>query len=60
MCNLSALKSQYLFKDFPWDDLIDFKVKAPYIPSNIREWSNNLRNLSNPFEAFVSVSNNYF
>jgi hypothetical protein len=54
-CQLNTLKVQPLFNDFDWEGLIDFKIKAPFIPKDLREWSNNLKNLSNPFEIMITV-----
>ena len=55
ICSVPLLKLSPLYKDFPWDDLIDFKVHAPFIPRDLREWSNNLYNFSNQFEDMLMV-----
>jgi hypothetical protein len=50
-----VLKTTPFYKEFNWDDLIDFRLKPPYIPKELREWSNNLANLNNPFEEIIHV-----
>lgn len=40
--------------DFNWDDLIDFKIKPPFIP----EWNEidkQIEKFSNTFEIFINV-----
>jgi hypothetical protein len=55
VCNANVLKTTPFYKEFNWDDLIDFRLKPPYIPKELREWSNNLANLNNPFEEIIHV-----
>ena len=43
-----------MFNDMNWDDLIDFKMKAPYIPES-SDLSNHLKNIMNPYEAVIEV-----
>ena len=57
ICKLHSLKNQSLFKDFEWEGLLDFKVKPPFIPKDLREWKSNLKNKSSPLEAVLSVKN---
>jgi cGMP-dependent protein kinase len=34
ICSFEKIKKQEFYKDFNWDDLMEFKLKAPYIPNN--------------------------
>jgi hypothetical protein len=43
-----------IFSDFNWDDLIDFKMKAPYIP-DAWDITNHLKNIMNLYEAVIEV-----
>jgi hypothetical protein len=49
------MKSAEIFNDFNWNDLVDFKMKAPYIPE---AWDsgNHLKNVNNPYEAVIEVN----
>ena len=53
-CNLSKLKQYNFFKKLNWDDLLDFKIKSPYIPESW-DWLKNKANTSEPFEFFLKV-----
>jgi cGMP-dependent protein kinase len=35
LSSLEAAKKHALFKDFNWNDLIDFTLKAPYVPESL-------------------------
>jgi hypothetical protein len=39
-CSLDLIKQDPFFHNFPWNELIDFKMKAPYVPE-----SQNVQNL---------------
>ena len=54
--SLTAIKSMLIYKDFKWEDLTEFKMKPPYIPKGLREWNNNLQNLSSSRQAAGSIS----
>lgn len=48
------VQTQYLYKDFHWDDLIKFKIKPYYLPpKDNRDDPNNLKSTSTPFETFM-------
>ena len=52
--SLDKAQSQNIFKDFPWDDLIKFKVKPFYIPNkDIRDNPQNLNIVNSPFNLFM-------
>ena len=34
ICSFDKVKKQEFYKDFKWDDLMEFKLNAPYIPNN--------------------------
>ena len=52
--SLDKAQSQNIFKDFPWDDLIKFKVKPFYIPNkDIRDNPQNLNVVNSPFNLFM-------
>ena len=34
ICSFEKVKKQEFYKDFKWDDLMEFKLNAPYIPNN--------------------------
>ena len=53
-CNFQKLKTANFFIDFNWDDLLDFKIKPPYIPETW-DWSKNLGNILTPFESAIQV-----
>ncbi len=48
------MRGAELFGDFVWDDLIDLKIKSPYIPE-AWDLNNNLKNVMNPYEAVIEV-----
>lgn len=43
ICNFNKLKQNELFENFDWDDLINFRTKAPYIPKST-DYSEDLKN----------------
>ena len=53
-CNVFKLRTHNFFKKFNWDDLLDFMVKAPYVPESW-DWSKNKANVSEPFEMYLNV-----
>ena len=43
-----------MFSDFNWDELIQYKVKPPYIPGkDSRHNEENLQNTNIPFVSFI-------
>ena len=54
-CNVINLKEKPFFKDFDFDQLIDFKLTPPYIPltSDMTQYLSE----ENPYEAIVSHDN---
>jgi hypothetical protein len=55
--SIAQIKNHALFQNYNWDDLVDYKVKAPFIPKKLRDWSSNLGNLSVNYENMIEVSN---
>ncbi len=53
-CSFNKMKMSELFKDFNWDDLIDFKMKAPYVPPT-EDMSDNLKNINAFYENMIEV-----
>jgi hypothetical protein len=53
-CSFQKMRGAELFGDFVWDDLIDLKIKSPYIPE-AWDLNNNLKNVMNPYEAVIEV-----
>lgn len=52
--SFEMVQSQYLYKDFPWDDLIKFKVRPYYKPQkDPRDNPDNLEIINSPFETFM-------
>jgi hypothetical protein len=52
---VNKLKLHSFYRKFNWDDLIDFKLKAPYLPESW-DWLKNKGNTSEPFEFYLNVS----
>ena len=53
-CDLKNLKTHVLFCDFNWEDLIQYKIKAPFIPAkDPRNNEENLQNKNMPFVYFM-------
>ena len=53
-CDFRSIKNHLLFSDFNWDELIQYKVKPPYVPG--KDWRHNEENLQNiniPFVTFI-------
>jgi hypothetical protein len=48
------LRNYHIFKNFNWEDLLEYKVKPPHIPE-VREWKSNLENCNYLFEEFINV-----
>ena len=34
VCNFNKLRQTEFYENFPWDDLINFRMKAPYVPKS--------------------------
>ena len=48
------IKEESFFSDFPWDDLITFQIKPPYLPiENEKDSKYNLQNCNYPFEILI-------
>jgi hypothetical protein len=54
-CAFNALKTCELFAEFNFDDLLDFKLKAPYIPETY-DWSKQLSVKTHQYETLIYVS----
>ena len=54
--NLKILKKMNFFKNFNWDDLLDFKIKAPYIPEQ-KNMNPNILKSRQPFEQMLKAYN---
>ena len=53
-CDFKSIKNHLLFSDFNWDELIQYKVKPPYIPGkDSRHNEENLQNKNIPFVSFI-------
>lgn len=48
------MKTEEFFSDFEWDGLVDFRLKAPYIPQSFDAQSN-LKDTMSPYEAVIEV-----
>jgi hypothetical protein len=48
------MKMSELYIDFNWDDLVDFKMKAPYIPDSLNI-SEHLNNQMSTYESVIEV-----
>ena len=44
-----------LYADFQWEDLLDFKMKAPYTPETM-DLTKNLNTLNYPYELALIVN----
>ena len=52
--SFETIKEESFFNDFPWDDLITFQIKPPYIPiENEKDFKYNLQNCNYPFEILI-------
>jgi cGMP-dependent protein kinase len=56
VCSVQKLKLSNFLIDMNFDDLIEFKIKAPYLPETW-EWSKNINNILTPFEMILQVIN---
>jgi len=54
VCSFSKLKTTNFLSDFNWEDLLDFKIKPPYIPE-CKDFLNNLSSHSNSYEETLKV-----
>ena len=53
-CDFRSIKNYLLFSDFNWDELIQYKVKPPYVPGkDSRHNEENLQNINIPFVTFI-------
>ena len=52
--SIEGIKKESLFTDFPWDDLLKFKIKPPFIPlKDHRDSIDNLNNCNTTFEMII-------
>ena len=52
--SFESIKEESLFSDFPWDDLVTFQIKPPYIPiESERDSKYNLQNCNFPFNILI-------
>lgn len=54
VCSLSKLRNLAFLSDFVWDDLTDFKLKPPFIPT-VEELGKDFENFNNQFEVIIKV-----
>ena len=54
-CSLQKLKAMNLYADFQWEELMDFKMKAPYVPETL-DLTKNLNTLNYPYELALIVN----
>ena len=54
VCSFSKLKTTNFLSDFIWEELLDFKIKPPYIPE-CEDFTKYLTTHLNPFEAVLRV-----
>jgi hypothetical protein len=54
ICTFSKLKTANFLADFIWEDLLDLKIKPPYIPE-CEDYTKYLTTNLNPFENFLKV-----
>jgi cGMP-dependent protein kinase len=55
LCNMNSIKQNDFFKDLNWNELIDFKITPPYIPTNKEV---NFKNEKNEkYEDFMMKNN---
>ena len=48
------IKQMSLFANFPWDELLNYKIKAPYIPIKDKRYcKHNLKNCTSPFDILM-------
>ena len=52
-CKVRLLKERPFFDGFEWDDLIEFKMKAPFIPPVDKGEDELLKKINKPFESMV-------
>ena len=55
VCNFNKLKQTEFLENFSWDDLIDFRIKSPYIPKST-DYSENLRTDKQLYEISLNGS----
>jgi hypothetical protein len=59
ICSFSKLKSLPFFADYVWDDLVDFKIKPPFIPQS-EDLSKSIGKFTTPFEEVLKVTYKIF
>lgn len=50
-CNFTKITKTEFFENFQWDDLINFRMKAPYIPE-IKNYDNDILDCGKLYEEF--------
>ena len=53
---MNTIKENDFFKDLNWNELIDFKIAAPYIPTN-KEVNFKLNEKNEKYEDFMMKNN---
>ena len=54
LCNINVIKQMDFFKNFSFDELIDFKIKPPYIPKiNNNDFNFKLNEKNEKYEDFL-------
>ncbi len=54
ICNFKKLKNDEFFNDYDWDGLVDFRLKAPYVPETSDPHAK-MKNLMSPYESVIDV-----
>jgi cGMP-dependent protein kinase len=52
-CKVRLLKERPFFDGFEWDDLLEFKMKAPFVPPVDKGEEELLKKINKPFESTV-------
>ncbi len=58
VCSFSKLKATSFLADFNWEELLDFKIKPPYVPE-CDDYLKNMTTSLNPFEGVLRVNKIY-
>lgn len=58
VCSFSKLKATNFLNEFNWEDLLDFKIKPPYIPE-CDDFTKYLTIAVNPLESVIKVGFHY-
>ena len=56
LCNMNSIKQNDFFKDLNWNELIDFKITPPYIPTN-KEVNFKLNEKNEKYEDYMMKNN---